>query len=190
MRKELLAMFNDIIKTAPTDNPIQWCIHVRNEGKTVEATDSRRALRVQFAEFTGYTDGLYHIAKVGKDLQLMPAVTEGRYPDIDRVMSGQQVRDFPFKFKYENYKKQMVVGEPKYLSSYVIAVFGAWQGMAEDPAGVSFFNIDYLSGILTQWIKIAESAELRFISKSYPVTIHGDIGEDIIDYILMPCSMK
>lgn len=83
MRKDYYEMLINITKTASDDNPMHKTVAVLD--RCIMATDAKRALRIT-TETPAKPDGLYQIAKIGKEYQLIASSETGRYPDVDRIM--------------------------------------------------------------------------------------------------------
>ena len=184
MRKEYFEMFLDVIKTA--DDPTKQLIHA--DGNTIDATDSKRALRIIF-EDKPCEPGDYKIAKVGKDYQVMPADNPGRFPDITRVMAyGSRPTTVTIELSGIAKKGKPFCYDPQHVPANFLTIYGHLQ-RDRDPGALSWINYTFLSKILVMMAKLGDKLTVEYRSPTYSVYITTMAGVDKIEYLIMPIGM-
>lgn len=175
MRKDYYEILNAIIKTAP---PHQQIVNVRGNGSIVEATDSKRLVKITL-EQPLVADGIYQIAKLGKDFGLIGRGDQPLFPDSDRIIPKDVKRDFTV---YTDNDVSVVTA--KILRAWIVAQMQERQ-MA-DHNEPTILNPDFLAPIVKQLSKVAESVVIGYTQARYPVLITTECGYDKIEYVLMP----
>ena len=184
MRKEYFEMFLDVIKTA-TEPPHQL-IHI--DGNTIDATDSKRALRI-ILEDKPCEPGDYKIAKIGKDYQVMPADNPGRFPDITRVMSyGSRPTTVTIELSGIDKKGKPFRHDPQHIPANFLAIYGHLQ-RDRDVNALSWINYTFLSKILVTMAKLGDKITIEYGSPTHPVYITTTVGDDKIEYLIMPVAL-
>ena len=186
MRKEYYEMLVDVIKTASDSNPTHKTVAVLEN--YVMATDAKRALRIT-TETPVKPDGLYQIAKVDKEYQLVASTETGRYPDVERVMKmeAKETLDIPCTVIDTKTGKTGRL-DADYFPGRLLTIFGKLQTMT-DAADVSTLNYAYLSVVVKKMFALADdSIRIEYIGSTYPVKLTCRNGLDTIEYIIMPLS--
>ena len=185
MRKEYFEMLLDVIKTA--DDPTKQLIHVN--GNTIDATDSKRVLRI-ILENKPCEPGDYKIAKIGKDYQVMPADNPGRFPDITRVMGyGSRPTTITIELSGIDKKGKPFRHDPQHMPANFLAIYGYLQRDHDrDPGALSWINYTFLSKILVMMAKLGDKLTVEYRSPTHPVYITTTVGDDKIEYLIMPMS--
>jgi hypothetical protein len=188
MRKQYYQMLLDVIKSVETGtNPVQKLVHV--SGHIMEVTDSKRVLRITFYDYPGHDEGLYQIAKAGKDWFLSKTNEMGKFPDISRILSNSPEREIIIPCTYTDKKLETVRVEPEYTAGRVLAIFGNLQTRLE-PLDVRGLNYTFLSEVCKRMTEICDSITLQYIGSSYPVFLSGFCGLDKIEYAIMRLEVE
>lgn len=185
MRKDYAEMLLDITKTATDDYPMHKTVAALD--CCVMATDAKRALRIT-AETPFAPDGLYQIAKVGKDYQMIASSESGRYPDIDGIMrfAPKTVVDIPCMVI--DAKNKLARISPDYFPARLLTVFGSLQA---DTASAELTSLNYvfLSVVTKKMAALANSTiQVGYYGPTYPLKLSCNCGVDKIDYVIMPIS--
>lgn len=185
MRKQYYQMLSDVIKSTETsNNPVQKLVHV--SGYIMEVTDSKRALRITFHDYPGRDEGLYQIAKAGKDWFLNRTDEAGKFPDITRILSNNKPeREIVIPCTYIDKKLKVVRADPEYTAGRVLVIFGNLQTRLE-PLDVRGLNYAFLSEICKRMAEVCDTITLQYTGSSYPLFLSGFCGLDKIEYVIMP----
>ena len=185
MRKQYYQMLLDVIKSGGTsDNPVQKLVHI--SGHIMEATDSKRALRITLHEYPGRDEGLYQIAKAGKDWFLSKTNETGKFPDITRILSNNNPeREIVIPCTYTGSKLKIVRVDPEYTAGRVLVIFGNLQTGLE-PLDLRSLNYAFLSEICKRMTEICDTITLQYTCSSYPLFLSGFCGLAKIEYVIMP----
>ena len=174
LNKEIMAVLEDIIKTAKQE--MLKNILVRDGA--IWATDSHRAIKIVPTESLKLEDGLYQIAKIGKESKLIPntETPEQTFPDLERVLNMEGT----------HYPVRERIGT-EWFMGMVLIMFGKLQ------EGVEIQDLSYLDPMYLQKFcknigKIAHSVELVYNKPRFPVKLILETTECKIEYMLMPIT--
>ena len=188
MRKEIIEMLQNVIKTADSHNLPQTKVYIYNSGHNIAATDSKRLIKITLSENNDFlTDGFYDIAKVGKELKLVKTEIEAKFQDVERVIPADCKDSFKLKTQIYERKGKSIICDPKNLTSEAIAIFAAMQRITNYEA-ISYINIDFLLGIFKQLVKLTDRVELGYTQANYPVKFTAVTDDGMIEYVVMPMS--
>jgi len=152
----------------------------------MEVTDSKRALRITFHYYPGRDEGLYQIAKAGKDWFLNKTNEDGKFPDITRILSNNNPeREIIIPCTYTDKKLKVVRADPEYTAGRVLVLFGNLQTGCK-PLDVRGLNYAFLSEICKRMTEVCDTITLQYIGSSYPLFLSGFCGLDKIEYVVMP----
>lgn len=182
MKKELYQMLEMILKSAQATN-IQAVNIRRNplaiDGMIVEATDDKRAIQIITKE--AISEGLYKIAKTGKEytLLLIPVEKRERFPDIDRVM---------YKETEPSFVRDIKAPLPDIVEATIHAHFGSLQeslAPGKQTFGINIIRPIWLD-VIKPWCKISDIFKMKCTTPNYPVQIESESEELIIKFAVMP----
>jgi len=185
MRKEYYEMLLDVIKTATKENPIHKTVAALD--CCIMATDAKRALRIT-TETPVAPDGLYQIAKVGKEYQLIASPESGRYPDIDRIMRLNSTTAVDIPCTVTTRGITAARHDPDYFPARLLTLFGSLQTniAAEE---LTTINYVFLSVVAKKMFALANnSIRVEYVGPNKPLKISCTCGHDNIEYIVMPLS--
>lgn len=185
MKKQYYQMLLDVVKGVETgSNPVQKLVHISDN--IAEVTDSKRALRITFYDCPSRDEGLYQIAKAGKDWFLNRTSEDGKFPDIGRILSSSNPeREIIIPCTYTDKKLKVIRVDPEYTAGRVLVIFGNLQTKLE-PLDVRGLNYAFLFEICKRMSEVCDSITLQYIGSSYPLFLSGFCGLDKIEYVIMP----
>jgi len=186
MRKEYYEMLMDITKTASKDAPTHKTVAVLEN--YVMATDAKRALRIT-TETPVRPDGLYQIAKVGKEYQLVASSETGRYPDVERIMTVKSKETVTIPCTAVDTKTGKTVRlHPDYFPGRLLTIFGKLQTMSS-AKDVSSLNYQYLAVVAKKMFLLADDEiQIEYTGSNSPLKLTCRNGLETIEYVIMPLS--
>ena len=192
IRKELANMLTDVIKTAGDSNPTHKKVHVRDNGRIIEVTDSKRLLQIiDQGPDSSLADGYYDIVKIGKDYLLMPSADSqylGKFPDTERVIPRESKVSLDLGLLTQVRLHKTVPTSGAHSAAEIIALFASYQNTWRPLEKPSYIDIDFLYDMMRNLAKVCDGYRLHLTAHNYPVMITANNSDYKFIYVVSPMA--